>query len=277
MSFVPPASKFTSLCSTRQAYITYTESINLYGDIYCGDSETNHPTLGSCADQGYKYKHGNEPGRQIQWAGRWVYTVVVSRPRTPNQGINSVPAWSVSRSFPGWGSSASLPSAVGHVQPACAPRWVVGVCLSPGCPPAYARIVVCRGSGWGCGASGGCHVQASASVVAGQILVDSTAARCAQLRPPRAVTAGRESTLIRSRDTLRRCLSRRASKDAAAAQTSAPRSIRRRGLWSKCHAAATTPSGLGVRRFLAPTYPISLPHFRLYEVVSLHMCALPYK
>ena len=26
-----------------------------------------------------------------------------------------------------------------------------------------------------------------------------------------------------------------------------------------------------------PIFPIFLPHFRLYEVVSLHMCVLPYR
>ena len=26
-----------------------------------------------------------------------------------------------------------------------------------------------------------------------------------------------------------------------------------------------------------PLFPMFLPHFRLYEVVSLHMCVLPYK
>jgi len=56
--------------ATLQAYINYTQSINLYSDDYCQGFQTNHPTLGSCADQGYKYKHANEPGREIQWAGR---------------------------------------------------------------------------------------------------------------------------------------------------------------------------------------------------------------
>ena len=35
-----------------------------------------------------------------------------------------------------------------------------------------------------------------------------------------------------------------------------------------------------VRRFcppISPIFPIVLPHFRLYEVVSLHMCFLPFK
>ena len=56
--------------ATLQAYITYTQSINLYSDDYCEGWTTNHPALGSCADQGYKYKHANQPGREIQWAGR---------------------------------------------------------------------------------------------------------------------------------------------------------------------------------------------------------------
>ena len=36
-------------------------------------------------------------------------------------------------------------------------------------------------------------------------------------------------------------------------------------------------SGRGYGAFFPPISPMSLPHFRLYEVVSLHMCALPYK
>ena len=40
-----------------------------------------------------------------------------------------------------------------------------------------------------------------------------------------------------------------------------------------------TPSGHGRRRRQAmpEVVPIFLPHFRLHEVVSLHMCVLPYK
>ena len=32
-----------------------------------------------------------------------------------------------------------------------------------------------------------------------------------------------------------------------------------------------------VRRLWPQIFPIFLPHFRLYEVVSLHACVLPYK
>ena len=72
--------------ATLQAYITYTQSINLYSDDYCEGWTTNHPALGSCADQGYKYKHANEPGREIQWAGRWVYRVRL-RPRVSHRAF----------------------------------------------------------------------------------------------------------------------------------------------------------------------------------------------
>ena len=72
--------------ATLQAYINYTQSINLYSDDYCQGFQTNHPTLGSCADQGYKYKHANEPGREIQWAGRWVYSVRL-RPRVSHRAF----------------------------------------------------------------------------------------------------------------------------------------------------------------------------------------------
>ena len=43
-----------------------------------------------------------------------------------------------------------------------------------------------------------------------------------------------------------------------------------------CVVVATTV-GYGVRPLCAPIFPIFLPRFRLYEVVSLHRCVLPYK
>ena len=43
----------------------------------------------------------------------------------------------------------------------------------------------------------------------------------------------------------------------------------------KCHDA--TIVDCGVPSLCTPICPISLPHFRLYEVVSFHMCVLPYR
>ena len=48
-------------------YIKFTENVQMQ-DPLCAGPE-NNPKLGSCATQGYKYKHSNEPGRRISWAG----------------------------------------------------------------------------------------------------------------------------------------------------------------------------------------------------------------
>jgi hypothetical protein len=47
-------------------YIKFTEDIQMQ-DPFCAGVQ--NPKLGSCSDQGYKYKHANEPGREITWAG----------------------------------------------------------------------------------------------------------------------------------------------------------------------------------------------------------------
>ena len=50
-------------------YIKFAEGVQMQ-DPFCGGAENGgNPKLGSCASQGYKYKHANEPGRRIAWAG----------------------------------------------------------------------------------------------------------------------------------------------------------------------------------------------------------------
>jgi hypothetical protein len=49
-------------------YIKFTEGVQLQ-DPLCAGAYSSNPKLGSCASQGYKYKHSNEPGRRIPWAG----------------------------------------------------------------------------------------------------------------------------------------------------------------------------------------------------------------
>lgn len=59
-------------------YIKFAEDIQIQANILCqypgekpsGEiSRSNNPKLGTCASQGYKYKHANEPGRRITWGG----------------------------------------------------------------------------------------------------------------------------------------------------------------------------------------------------------------
>ena len=55
------------------SYIAFTQSI-LIQDPFCGgkiDTPVGNPNpkLGTCASQGFKYAHANEPGRTLAWAG----------------------------------------------------------------------------------------------------------------------------------------------------------------------------------------------------------------
>ena len=55
------------------AYIKFTQGIQIQ-DPFCGgyiDTPVGdpNPKLGTCASQGYKYKHANEPGRRVAWGG----------------------------------------------------------------------------------------------------------------------------------------------------------------------------------------------------------------
>ena len=64
---IPPSLFKPEHCLELRQYIKFTENIQVQ-DPLCAGPE-NNPKLGSCASQGYKYKHSNEPGRRISWAG----------------------------------------------------------------------------------------------------------------------------------------------------------------------------------------------------------------
>ena len=66
-----PAALFKPENANKLAlYIKFTEDIQI-ADPFCSGvkTATSMPKLGSCASRGYKYKHVNEPGRRIEWAG----------------------------------------------------------------------------------------------------------------------------------------------------------------------------------------------------------------
>ena len=70
---IPPALFKPEHSRELSEYISFTEGIQMQ-DPFCGGaastfSGANNPKLGNCASQGYKYKHANEPGRRIVWAG----------------------------------------------------------------------------------------------------------------------------------------------------------------------------------------------------------------
>jgi len=81
---IPPSLFKPENSATLQAYINYTQGIQLFEDGHCAGFDTKHPTLGSCADQGYKYKHANQPGRVIGWAGRPQVVPVDPQPAYPS-------------------------------------------------------------------------------------------------------------------------------------------------------------------------------------------------
>jgi hypothetical protein len=49
-------------------YIEFTKGIQIQ-DPFCGAAGDPNPKRGTCASQGYKYKHANELGRRIAWGG----------------------------------------------------------------------------------------------------------------------------------------------------------------------------------------------------------------
>ena len=199
-----------------QAY-SYTQSINLCSDIHCEGDTTNHPTLGSCTGQGYTYNHANEPGREIQWAGR-----------------------------SGCACSGLVSGRASHTEHFC-----LSTCLPLGSVWPDSR----RPTRGAC-----CGALTTMTWCASNDKDDTTTHCRAQLCPTASTTChhcrprvdpvdpqpGHPAPGVRA--------ARRASRDAAAAPTSAPRSIRRRALCRKCRAAAATSSGPGVTSSAAPPH-----------------------